>query len=628
LTSLSSPADYDSEEYLAFKESLTARFSRLQFTGERIYMLILMRHGANLDVMCDLESSVGTHYPLDIYTDGPYKDAYDTGDYVHVTGAVTSEGSWLFVCGPIFDREGNVIALIETGYNMRSVLEQTRTIIVQTSLIVIAATVAFLLIIIEFIIIFSAYKKNKAEMKNKAAPLAAGPLQVFIALMFEAYKGRFKQYVNRSFPSERLRTIIPVMVESCKKKLRPVEDSPFYPELLRALTFFLFVVNNLEAALLPMYAANLYEPLFNLPREFVITLPIMADMASAALALLVIPVILERTGLKRLSLWAVIFILIGNMLCFIAENTIYLAVAHIFTGFAGGTLLLVINTIIGAQKDIKNINSGFAHFNASYLAGVNVGVVLGSILAQFFVYRMVYLFSTILAIMLVGITIFSIRSKSVNYMYNVHINPEKRKRTAIKFLINPVVIATLFLLIMPYVVSLSFTSYFMPIYSMANGLTESNIGQLILLNGLFAILFGTSLCEYVSNKVSMKIIIAVSLLLNAGAIYLFSLNMSIGMLIIVIIILAIVNIFALTNIETYYTALYQNTRISSSKAMGIYSAVENMSMAVGPVVFSYIAAANIGGGLKLISGILLASLLLFIIISEVFREKAKKRHTS
>jgi predicted MFS family arabinose efflux permease len=623
LTAISSPADYDTPEYLRFKESLKDLFSKLQFSGERIYQIIWVVDDDYIYSLYDLESSSGTYYPFDVYTDGPYKDAYDTRDYVHVAGAVTSEGSWLFVCGPIFDKEGNVAALIETGYNMRSVQEQTRTIIIQTSLIVIAATVAFLLIIIEFILILSAYKKNKAEMKNEAAPLKAGPLQALIALMLEAYKKRFEQYAEKLFSSERLSLIIPFMVESYKKKLERAEHPPFYPELLRALVFFLFVVNNLEAALLPMYAVNLYEPLFNLPKEFVVTLPIMADMASAALALLIIPVVLERIGLKRISLAAVIFIFIGNVMCFIAGNTIHLAAAHFFTGFAGGSLLLVINAIIGAQKDIRDINNGFAHFNASYLAGVNVGVVLGSIIAQFFPYRMVYLFSSLLAVMLLGITVFSVRSNTVNYMYNANIRRDRRKGALIKFLINPVVLAALIFLLMPYVMSLSFTSYFMPIYGIENGLRESNIGQLILLNGLFAILFGTSLCDYVSRKVSIKVIIALSLALNAGAIYLFSLNMSVGMLVIVIIILAIVNIFALTNIQTYYATLYQSSRVSSSKALGVYSAVENMSMAVGPVVFSYIAVNNISWGLKIFPAVLLISLFLFILIAGIFKDKKK-----
>jgi predicted MFS family arabinose efflux permease len=379
------------------------------------------------------------------------------------------------------------------------------------------------------------------------------------------------------------------------------------------------MANNLEAALLPTYATQLYVPLLHLPKEFIVTLPIIADMASAALALLVIPGLLEKAGLKRVCLASVVFICIGNILCFAAPNTLYLAAAHVFTGFAGGSLLLAINTIIGNQQNIRDVNNGFAHFNASYLAGMNVGVVLGSILAQFFPYRIVYLFSTLLALALIGIAVFFVRSKYLNHIFNADVHQEKESGSLSGFLVKPAVLATLVLLVIPYVASLSFTSYFMPIYGIENGLRESNIGQLILLNGLFAILFGASLCELVSKKIPTKLIIIFSLALNAGAMYLFSLNMSVSMLIIVIFILAIINIFSIPTIQTYYATLSQNAGISSSKALGIYSAVENASMAAGPIVFSYIASENIAPRMKILAAVLLGSLFLFALSSRNWR---------
>jgi hypothetical protein len=59
-----------------------------------------------------------------------------------------------------------------------------------------------------------------------------------------------------------------------------------------------------------------------------------------------------------------------------------------------------------------------------------------------------------------------------------------------------------------YAASLSFASCFMPVYGVENGLRESKAGQLVLLNGLFAILFGASLRDLVSRKISTKLIIA------------------------------------------------------------------------------------------------------------------------
>ena len=89
------------------------------------------------------------------------------------------------------------------------------------------------------------------------------------------------------------------------------------------------------------------------------------------------------------------------------------------------------------------------------------------------------------------------------------------------------------------------------------------------------------------------------------------------MLVIVILILAIVNIFALTNIQTYYATLYQNAGISSSKALGVYSAVENAAMAAGPVVFSYIASENTAPRMKILAGSLQGGLFLFALISGI-----------
>jgi uncharacterized membrane protein YphA (DoxX/SURF4 family) len=73
---------------------------------------------------------------------------------------------------------------------------------------------------------------------------------------------------------------------------------------------------------------------------------------------------------------------------------------------------------------------------------------------------------------------------------------------------------------------------------------------------------------------------------------LFFLGKKTSILVFVIVLLAIANIFAITNPQTYYATLYQKTRTSSVKALSAYSAVENFSMAIGPVVFSYILAGK------------------------------------
>ncbi|MDR2509217.1 MAG: hypothetical protein LBC77_01075, partial [Spirochaetaceae bacterium] len=52
------------------------------------------------------------------------------------------------------------------------------------------------------------------------------------------------------------------------------------------------------------------------------------------------------------------------------------------------------------------------------------------------------------------------------------------------------------------------------------------------------------------------------------------------------------------------------------KALSVYSAIENISMAVGPVIFSYIIAGNkLSTSLRIFTAVLIVCLVLFLIVS-------------
>ncbi|GMO41928.1 MAG: hypothetical protein Ta2F_17940 [Termitinemataceae bacterium] len=572
IKSLQVPSDYNNPDFIEQKEKINTLFSNLKLNGEHVYQIIYGIYDGKVCVLHDLESSAGIFYPSFNFKDSIYEKVVETKSYQHVDELIDSAGSWFFVCGPILDENNEVVALIETGYDMQMVQEHNRTMLIQTMLIVISAAIALLFTLIEIILVSGAYKKTKQE-------------------------------------------------HSMQRRL------VFHPEFTRIVTFIMFTVSNLPTAFLPIYASRLYVPMFNLPRELVITMPFIADMGFAALALFIVPLIIRSVGVKKIALLSTILIVTANALCFLATNTIFLTFAYALTGFAGGAMLLVINTIIGAQKKTENVNSGFANFNAGYLAGINVGLIFGSGMAQFFDYRIVYLLSTLTAIGMLALILYSVRSTLIQPIYEASIAvPRKggtKDRSVFKFICEPLVFASLIFLLLPYAASMSFTSYFMPVFALDNGLSESNIGQLMLLSGLFAILFGTSLCDYLQEKVPAKIVIAAALSLNIFSIFLFSLNVSVIMLITTILIMAVANIFALTYIQTYYAGLFRYAKVSSTKALSIYSAVENIAMAMGPTIFSFILTFNIEFGMKLVSFVLGGCLVLYYVISAVFRKGTK-----
>jgi predicted MFS family arabinose efflux permease len=609
IRSINSPAQFSDADFEKFVEDVRNMFIQLEFEGKQIYFTIWIERNGEIYSMFDLDYALGTFYPYGEYADSFLQETYDSKRFIYEV-VHTGSGTWIGTSGAVFDADGEPIAALEIGYSLQSVEKEQQDMVIQLTLIVISTIVAFLLIMIEFILIFNAYKQNKNEIMRKSQALIANPglLKSIVSILTNAYNKNKDENRPVKFQPRLHKAVLYYLARTYNSAV-----SSFHPELLRAAIFFLYLAASFDKAILPLYAEQLYIPLFGLPKEMIVTLPFTLQVSGSILAHLIAPSLLEKIGIKRIAFISSILFLIGNILCFIVRNIIFLSVGYGFSGFSGSSLMMVFNTIIGAQKNKSDINKGFAHLNASYLAGVNVGVIFGSIIAQFLPYRFVFFFASIFSVVLLVIVVFSIRSKLVNYLYEiVRAEKERVERFALfKFIFKPVVFCSLICLLLPYSTAMSFTDYFMPFFGVENGIAESNIGQLMLLSGLFAILFGASLCEYVSKKFSMETIIIASLLFGAAGIFLFALQPSVSLLITAIIILAVANIFAFTNIQTYYAFLYQNSAVSSIKAQSVYSTIENISLAVGPIVFSYILTNNISLGMKLFAAVMIGCVALF-----------------
>ena len=627
ISRVKSPRDFDSGEFRSFTENIYSICSNLDFDGKQFYIMIWQKRGDEIYIMYDLEYCTGTLYPFGKYEDSYVEMVYNSKSYERIKESLSS-GTWEYVIGPIFDKDGNPVAAIETGYNIQSVEEKNRTMIIQIALIVLASTVAFLLIVIECLSMFDAFnKRKKLHSGDNIIEVKQNALKNAITYLLNSYKKEFNKEGHIKIASRSYGAVINRLYTTYKTGL----SSDFQPELLRAAAFFMYFSMNFASAILPLYSAELYIPLFNIPREFFITLPFVALSSFIVISLIIVPRLLAVTGVKRISYISAVIILAGNILCILADNIISLSLGYALIGLSCGAFSLIFNTIIGSQKNASDVNSGFAHLSASYISGLNAGVVCGAMIAQFFPYRLLFVFSALIAFLFLIMIVYSLRSNIFSSLYestgmvtrlrkvtmvkDLIKNKNNENLTLIKFIFKPVVLCILFLAFVPYVISMNFSEYFMPVFAIENGLGEANIGQLMLLSGLFAILFSASLCRLMAKKVPVLLSVILPLLLNAAALFLFSLNVSVIMLIITIILLAIVNIFAFANIQTYFTLLYQESRISSVKALGLFSIVENLSMGVGPIIFSYIIANNISGGMKILSWVIAGGVVLLIIVS-------------
>jgi|GEM_PF-2408939 len=627
INELRSPKDFYSDRYREFSDRITSLFSELNLKGEQIGCLIWVERDGVIYTVYDLEYAHHAYHPWGDFEGSYVEEVHIERNYKRFREPLPS-GIWEYVMGPVFDKDGNIIATIEVDLNVQSFERNNRNMIIQIALIVLASTVAFLLIVIECLSMFDAFnKRKKMHSGDNIIEVKQNALKSAITFLLNSYKKEFNKDGYVKVASRSYGTVINRLVTTYKTGL----SSDFQPELLRAAAFFMYFSINFASAILPLYSAELYIPLFNIPREFFITLPFVALSSFIVISLVIVPRLLYIVGVKKISFISGVIILAGNILCVLANNIISLSLGYALIGLSCGAFSLIFNTIIGSQKNASDVNNGFAHLSASYISGLNAGVVCGAMIAQFFPYRLLFVFSALIAFLFLIMIVYSLRSSIFSSLYestgmvtrlrkvtmvkDLIKNKSNENFTFIKFIFKPVVVCILFLAFVPYVISMNFSEYFMPVFAMENGLGEANIGQLMLLSGLFAILFSASLCRLMAKKVPVLLSVILPLFLNAAAFFIFSLNVSVSMLIVTIILLAIVNIFAFANIQTYFTLLYQENRISSVKALGLFSIVENLSMGVGPIVFSYIIANNISAGMKILSWVIAGGAVLLIVIS-------------
>ncbi|GMO41921.1 MAG: hypothetical protein Ta2F_17930 [Termitinemataceae bacterium] len=292
LSSLSSPDQYDDPAYLELKNKVRGFFNSSRFKGEKIYHLIINRFEDKMLFMCDLENSIGIFYPYDLFTeDSDYNKIYTTKEYTRGS-SVENEGKWLFVRGPLMDKDGNVTSILETGYDISLIIDANRRLIIKIMIILLALFIAILLILYEVILLKCAYKKDKTGHEIK-------------------------------------RHIV------------------FYSDVSRLGTFILSAILNFPVALLSIYAKKLsIQPVLNLTPQMCNALPFAANIAAAALSFFVTPAIMKLLGRTKVSFFAAALTVIANVFAFFAKDIFYLSAAVFLSSFSCAALFLIISRII------------------------------------------------------------------------------------------------------------------------------------------------------------------------------------------------------------------------------------------------------------------------------------------
>jgi len=549
LAKIDSLSDYRDENYNAVKAPLDDFVDKTYDNGLYCYYILYEADESTIYVVMDYESTSLTRHPVYEWGEPIYTDAFVTKEPVEVGGDLSSYGSWMFVLKPIFDSQGNVAAVMEVGANLDAFNAENAALIWNLILTVASVAVVLLMLILE-VIFFAEYRDKR---------LSGGTLAV-----------------SERFP-------------------------------LRTMAFLVYMADCLQDPFISILANQLYTPFWGIPQSVGAALPLSVQVLFAALSALICGTLVRKTGVKKMLCIGFILQMAGFVLCGAMMSYTGLLTGKMIIGIGIGALIVSLNSIAASGDDEKISARSFAAVNAGTLAGVSVGAGVGSLILAFADYSTVYYAGGLLLVLGLLLAL-----RSGDYREAAKAAGQKHYlREAGCLFSNPAVWTFLLLVLMPFLITISYREYFFPLYAAEMGVTETDIGRIYLLCGLMVIYVGPAVTRALIEKLGGKWTVVAASALVGFSTLLFVLVPTFPAAVAGLLLLSIATSFGYASQSTYYSSLPAVQEYGESRALGIYSLFDNGGQTVGPVLYGVALLLGYRGGVMVMGLCVLALLALF-----------------
>lgn len=577
--------DYMGDAYRKVRASLHAALNENKDPwNDRYYFVLYSVIDEKLYGMMYLNDRISMYHPFNYYeeTDGAYRLA-NSGEISAETDT-DSWGTWIYAVSPIRDSKGKVVALLEVGTDFYSYEVENRKLFKNLILDVGTLVIVFVLILIEFVFYL--------DLKRK---------QRIVSLLPHGERRR----ADRRQSSAEAMAIQTATSYSAAYFVRPVN-------------FLITLAISMSVAFVPVMMRSLYQPVFNLSEDIIIALPISLEMLFFAVGLITGGSLSSRGRWKHAQVAGIMMAAGGLLLSALSVNMYIFFVARSFVGFGSGLILISLRSIVSSEKDSVLKSHAYAHFYAGSMAGLNVGVFFGAFLADQIGFYDVFYVAFALAI-ISGLLM-------VQLLFGIKIAPKKITLKPVgifRFIIEPKVILFFLFVILPTYTAGMFLVYYFPLFATEKGLSVSDVGRFFIVNGLFVIYLGPTLSRLFKRHLSDRVSLLAGSAGWAIAMAFFALTGNIAGAVATVIVMGIVEGFAVTAQNDYYLNIGLVKKIGEERAVAYFEVAAKIAEMAAPILFGAILILGPLTGIGMFSVLLVVMTLVYIPISAVGQSKDK-----
>lgn len=539
-------SDYHSQDYMEIKNKLDQMILASYDHGACYYYAIYTTDGKTINCLMDYEDTTVCGQPIYEFGDNEYTQVLVTGE-TYTVSEISSYGSWMFTLLPVRDSGGSIIAFMEVGTSLDKAVQEKRELVAENIITVICSCSVMIMLVLECIFVLSFFEKRKGIPKGQWD-------------------------ITQQMP-------------------------------IRLMVFLSYMTDSMQDAFIAILCSRLYADVFPVSRELAIALPISLQLMMAAIFSTCGGRLAEKFGIQRIMQLGLIGQMAGFLVCLTVPGYMGILTGKLLIGMGMGLVYVTSNTMASMGGSDEYVASAFADVSAGVLSGVTIGAGLGSIILTFADYRIVYLAGALFLGLGLLLTV-----PAQNMKFGNGRKETQERMHVVRFLFQKRIMAFFALILVPFMMSLSYREYFFPLYVEQFGVGEVAIGRIYLGCGMLVIYIGPLLSKHLLKTLGAKRSVVLASLCMAFDMALFALFPNPVSVFAGMIILAVVISFAYTCQYSYFEGLDECSEAGMGNAMGIYAMFENTGQTLGPVIYG--AALTLGNR----TGIFVLFLLMFLLV--------------
>jgi MFS family permease len=427
-----------------------------------------------------------------------------------------------------------------------------------------------------------------------------------------------------------IKSVISRFTSESKEQPRPdIIDSPV---LIRPALFLFVFAEALSISFLPLYAGEIYRPLWNLSREVVIGFPISAFMLFTALSFPVGGALADTFGFRKAFSIGATMTAAGLVLTGTANDILALIIYRSIAGTGFGIVFIAAQGYIISTTSVSNRAEGMAIFLSAFYGGTLCGSAMGGMVAERLGFRILFYSGAAIALVSV-LFIYLFMIEKPGSGFNAGGKPETGRvfRRLISLLPSPGDFAkllsnrnfaalTLCQSIPNKICLIGFVYYLAPLFLKSLGSGQSDIGRYIMGYSLMMILFSQAVSKWSDRHFTAKHYIFWGGVLSGLSLVPFFFFTNTWMVAAGIIMLGLSHTVSVSNQAKMASQLNAVKEIGIGPGLGVYRQMERLGNVIAPVLLGVMSSMFGYSKTLAITGIF--TILAGIIFQVIYREES------